>query len=473
MQKFLPVFEKILFSFLLFTVIFIPLVPKIPLLPVTGSFVAIRIEDFVTALLFLLWGLYILLSGKLKMLLSDSLNQAILLFFFVGGVSAFAAIFLTHTVSTHLAALHFLRRVELITILPVVTTLVHSKKQVTKILTALGGVTLITVFYGLGQKYLHFPIIATTTSELSKGEITYMNEWTRINSTFAGHYDFAIFLVMVITMMAAMFFYYKKLLVRGGMVVLAAFSFVALMLTAARLSFVAVVVGAALSLILVGKKNYLIVMFIVALVALAYPSQLRDRFVSTITVNLMHSGSRYTAETSQQNARSQLNIPTLPGNIVRVSDDATQSASYSAQYAPDIVPGEPTDTTELGVYRSFEIRLNVEWPRAINALMKDPLLGTGYSSIGLASDNDILRSLGEVGLLGTWAFVLILVIVFKRLWANFRQPTRFIKFLAAGTIAVLAAFLVNSLFIDVFEASKIAFLFWVMMGVGIAAAQES
>src|SRR5205814_2283829 len=45
--------------------------------------------------------------------------------------------------------------------------------------------------------------------------------------------------------------------------------------------------------------------------------------------------------------------------------------------------------------RSTSIRLNVEWPRAVRALTKNPLLGTGYSSITLATDNDYLRALGE------------------------------------------------------------------------------
>ena len=57
--------------------------------------------------------------------------------------------------------------------------------------------------------------------------------------------------------------------------------------------------------------------------------------------------------------------------------------------------------------RSVSIRLNVEWPRAIRAFSKNPLLGTGYSSITLATDNDFLRLLGEVGLVGALAFFLI------------------------------------------------------------------
>src|SRR3990167_10675400 len=48
--------------------------------------------------------------------------------------------------------------------------------------------------------------------------------------------------------------------------------------------------------------------------------------------------------------------------------------------------------------RSFNIRLKAEWPRAIRAFLKNPVLGTGYSSVGLAVDNDYLRSLAESGI---------------------------------------------------------------------------
>ena len=68
--------------------------------------------------------------------------------------------------------------------------------------------------------------------------------------------------------------------------------------------------------------------------------------------------------------------------------------------------------------RSTSIRLAVEWPRAMRAFYKSPFLGTGYSSITLATDNDYLRALGETGILGLTSFVLIFInmfIVFKNI----------------------------------------------------------
>ena len=54
--------------------------------------------------------------------------------------------------------------------------------------------TALVTFYGYGQKYLSFPIVSTMNSEFSKGQLIQMNIWTRVSSTFAGHYDLAAFL---------------------------------------------------------------------------------------------------------------------------------------------------------------------------------------------------------------------------------------------------------------------------------------
>lgn len=467
MPKFLLKFEAVLFWSVLILLVFIPLYPKFPLANIHGTFVAIRLEDFLIAAILALWGVFLIFSRQWKSFFTDKLNQTLLLFFFISGVSVFAGIFLTHTVELKLGIFHYLRRIELMLLLPFAYTAIKSKKQILTALMVLSGVVLIVNLYALGQQYLGWPVISTTNSEFSKGLILRLTPGARVNSTFAGHYDLAVFLVMVITLISALFFSLKKLRLQIWYSLLGVLSFVVLVMTAARLSFAAVIVGVTASLILTGKKIFILLLFFLVVAALVYPSQLRDRFISTITVNVMQEGQRYFAQTEEQNNRSKLNIPTLSTNIATKSADDSQS-STSAKLASDIAPGEPTDTTQLGVYRSFTIRLRQEWPRAIRAFVKDPLLGTGFSSLGLASDNDFLRSLGEVGILGTLAFSFILIEVFKRIWSNYKTADKFLKYFSAGIFSLVIAFLVNALFIDVFESSKIATLFWLILGVNLA-----
>lgn len=467
MQTLLKLQEKILLSLIAFLFIFIPLYPKFPLVNVAGTFVAIRIEDIFIAVTLLLWGIYIITSRKFKSLLSDKLYQAMLLFFFIGAVSSFSAIFLTHSVSPHISILHWARRVELMMLLPVVATVVKSYKQIMIMLITLSFVVMLVNLYALGQHYLNFPVISTTNSEFSKGLILQLTSGARVNSTFAGHYDLATFLAMSLVLSLALFFAVKKV-VKIWVVLLGVLSLTVLIMTAARLSFVAAIVGTATALIFLGKRKLILFLVIILTMILIYPSQLRDRLISTVTVNFFNQGQRYQPQTEDQRIRSRLNIPTL---AIKTSTDSAQTSTFatpSGETATDIAPGEPVDTTQLGVYRSFSIRLNLEWPRAITAFLKNPFLGTGYSSLGIATDNDLLRSLGEVGVLGTATFGLILIESIKRVFNIFKKGNRFLRYFSAGVLSMILAFLINGLFIDVFEASKVASLFWMILGLNLS-----
>lgn len=459
--------SKLLFLLSAFLFIFIPLYPKFPLANIAGTFVAVRAEDVLIAFLVGAWAIYIVISNQLKSLLRDRLIQAFMLFFFIGLVSTISANFLTHTVSLHISILHFLRRVEYMILLPIIATIVTTKKQFITILVILSLVLLAVSFYALGQQYLDWSVISTTNSEFSKGLILRLTPGARVNSTFAGHYDLAVFLAMALVLMTALFFAVGKFL-KMGIVFLSGLTMLVLIMTAARLSFAAAFFGIIIALVLLKKKKYIFLIFIASAIILIYPSQLRDRFVSTITINLLNMGQRYEGKTDDQKIRSQLNIPTL---AIKTSSESAQTSTFatgSGTIATDITPGEPIDTTQLGVYRSFQIRLNIEWPRAIRAFWKNPFLGTGYSSIDIATDNDILRSLGEVGFLGTAALGLIFIEVGKRIFCCFRNESKLVRYFSAGVLAMMIAFLVNGLFIDVLESSKVATLFWMMLGLNLA-----
>lgn len=472
MQKFLSISEKLLFWLIVFLLIFIPLYPKFPLLNIKGTFVAIRIEDLLIALVIGIWLVTIIYKRQVKELLKDKLNQALLLFFGIGLLSVFSAIFLTNTVEAHLAILHFLRRVELMLLLPVVLYTIKTKRQVIICLFTLAGVVLLVNLYALGQQYLNWPVISTTNSEFSKGLILYLTPGARVNSTFAGHYDLATFLMMALILMSSIFFYAKKIYYKAIIAIISALSFFVLVLTAARFSVAALFVSVLLVILLSGKKILILILIVLSLIGVLYPSQLRDRFISVITININQGGERYVPKDNNPNS-GKVNISTLPVEVPsptpsKISNQATTSATPSAKIASDIAPGEPIDSTQLGAYRSFSIRLNLEWPRAIRAFAKNPFLGTGYSSIGIATDNDFLRSIGEVGLLGTIAFGLIFIVIFKRLWSLTKKQDRLIKFLSIGVISIVVGFLLNGLAIDVFEASKVATLFWILLGISLA-----
>lgn len=115
---------------------------------------------------------------------------------------------------------------------------------------------------------------------------------------------------------------------------------------------------------------------------------------------------------------------------------------------------------------SFTTRFQGEWPKALAALKKNILFGSGYSSLGLAVDNNYLRLLGEIGLLGFASFFAIFVICgiyISKVLPKVDSPI--VRSFVLGFSAGVLGLMLNAVFIDVFEASKIAFLLWLLTGV--------
>ncbi len=133
---------------------------------------------------------------------------------------------------------------------------------------------------------------------------------------------------------------------------------------------------------------------------------------------------------------------------------------------------------------SAGIRLDTLWPNAIKAFKTNPLLGTGYSTLTKAkvweftvaesTDNDFLRLLGETGLLGLLSFMAIFWVILKTLWKAFLVAQKpYIYTLFAAGIGLTAGLLANALYIDVFEASKIAYGYWSLIGIILALAVKT
>ncbi len=482
MQKFLSLFEKFYFYILVALLAIIPLYPKLPLVSVAKTFVAIRLEDILISLAVLLW-LWINVK-QIKYYLSQTITQAFILFWFIGALSVFSGIFVTHSVEPSLGILHFVRRVEYMILFFLAATTVSNIHQVKLASKVLIVVAAVVVLYGFGQLYLNFPVVSTTNSEFSKGLILRLTEGARVNSTFAGHYDLAMFLTIALSIISVFFFYEnseinwrnlsgilsKKWIVTKQLLlgILGGLAFLLLGLTAARVSLVATLAALSVAFWISKKKILLLGLIILTCGLIVGIPELRHRLVATVTVNILGGGGpKYSPPPGTVNMFTpEKSIPKEQRTQVleQIKKDATDPAKQVTGVSRDVVPGEPINTTELGVYRSFGIRFDVEWPRALNAWYKNPLLGTGYASITLATDNDYLRSLGETGLLGTIAFILIFAILIKKMIWYLNNPSNFERYFIIGMLSATIGLLITAVFIDVFEASKIAEIYWLLMG---------
>jgi hypothetical protein len=434
-------FDNISRYLLAATLIIVPLFPKFPLLRITGSYVAIRFED----ILLLLLGIFIFIKviPRLKVFFADEIFRAFLIFFFIGLVSTISAAFVTHTIDLKIGILHLLRRAEYI--IPFLGVLLLLKgedvgKNLNFFIKLLFIVTIVAFVYGWGQRYFNLPIIITQNEEYSKGVALFWTPGSHINSTFAGHYDLAAVMVLFLPVFITGLFLIKDNISRLFLFVSTAAGFWLLINSVSRIAQFSYIVAVAVSLLLARKFKALGITLLISFAIILTSSNLLARFGRIF-------------EVIYRQVETKL--------IVSAADIVL----------PEKRPDAPATTVpEVQIFedRSTSIRLNVEWPRALRAFSKNFLLGTGYSSIELATDNDYLRLLGETGILGFFSFWLIFIRIGKSLkdLVTKKLPPLERTFGYAVIGGLLGTF-VTAFFIDVFEASKFAIIFWFLIGMGV------
>lgn len=430
----------------------VPLFPKFPFIRIPGTFVSIRLEDFILLILGVLLAIYTL--PYVRQFLLDKINRAILIYLAIGLVSVLTAILVTKTAPAHIGILHWLRRLEYFLAFFVgVLAINRDRDNLGFYFKTLLLVLFLTFLYGYGQKEFSWPIIITQNMEYSKGVALRWIPGSHINSTFAGHYDLASFLVMFMPLVVSGIFVLKGKFTKAAFTICFVAGLWLMANASSRISVVTFLMSSSLALVFVRKIKAIPVLVVISIIVFAMSSNLLVRYGRIIDVVKLRL--------------SDVSVQLIESNVY-----AAESAIPGKRVQPTPTPPPPPVVED----RSTSIRLNVEWPRAIRAFSKNPLLGTGYSSITLATDNDYLRALGEVGLFGFLAFALI----FFRLINNYVRAFPLVKnfkdvelVFIAGMIGALPGLLVNAVFIDIFEASKFAILFWMCTGfaVGIISAE--
>jgi len=424
-------------------ILFIPLYPKFPLYTVKGTHVFIRLDDIVVASAVFIWILYQI--NQHFPVLKQRINKLFFLYFLAIILSTTHALLIFQTEPTHILFLHLARRFQYMSLFFITISAIRKPKNLSFPYISLLITTFLVCLYGYGQKYLNFPVISTMNSEFAKGQLLQMSNWTRINSTFAGHYDLASFLSVILVIIGGIAITTKKTIIKYISITSWLIAFHSLTLTASRISIFALWGAITITIILLKKYLWIIPTSLIITFSMLTSKDLNQRLIATL----------YTAFPT----KTPTSIPTAPTPTVNpdITPLPANNETIILKTTPLITPKPtvfrhqidqpPLIDADTGVARSGEIRFKAEWPRAITAYKKNPLSGTGLGSITLATDNAYLRLLGESGILGFTTFFFIL------------NNLNIILFGAT------LSFLANAVFIDVFEASKTAYMFWIMMGV--------
>ena len=465
-------------------IFFVPLWPKLPFKMINYTYIAIRLDDIYLAILAFVFA-FQLLRRKV------ALNKKFILPFALFFISVFASfIWNAYVVKNmqlpHLGLLHSLRRVEYMIMFFIASSVIKTKKDFWQIISYFFISVFLVILYGLGQKFLNFPAVQTMNPEYAKGYILYLTPDSRISATFGGHYDLAIYLVMAIPLILSFYFAKKN----NMFLYLFVGALLILLYTSSRSSFIAYLIATVGFLLFIRKFKFLILVLILTAGLMFTTGEITKRFLKTFQVRRIlvddRTGAVYIGQTittkelpagsfyvklKDQTKNSDDNLNTFRNKIVQEKvNEATNSGvltvSNTDKYVATLSANlRPVNTVVSDI--SMATRFQVEWPRAINAFKKNPLLGTGPSSITEATDGDYFRWIGEVGLLGTITFLNILFLILKTIFVSIKKLSFEEKLIGYGFIFGFFALFINASYIDAFEASKVAYVFWTLAGLYI------
>ncbi len=486
-------------------VIFCILIPKFPIFFIGDYPTPVRIEDFLWLLL-IVSGITILINQKISIrnVFFSKISISILVWLSISLVSTLINISKNHIPFSNL--LFYIRFFQYLSLYYLSQLFPLTQTQFKWVLKLLLASTTVVIIWSLLQ-------FMGLVGGFGGGfyNYQYINGTDRVFASFSGPYELAGYLLLILPILISQIIMADKVFRKVGLFMVWLLAVLILGFSGARFP----VIVASLSILPLAFIKFSIknlsFIFFMSVLTIAIPllssKTMMDRF-STLTI----SQAEYLAQLSP----SPISSPTLtliPTQILLPTDTPTitkvptisNTQVPTDMLMPTISPGLPTPTniqingpsptivmTPTQVIptptiiasniidqitkpiksifqalatndRSLDLRINVNWPLAWARFRQNPLLGGGLGAVGVGVDGEFVTLLGETGILGLIAFFLIFILMISKLihaWKSNNGKNGLIEL----ALSLLVVMLVSGLLSDNFRASKIAILFWFLIG---------
>ncbi|GIK83848.1 MAG: hypothetical protein BroJett025_04700 [Patescibacteria group bacterium] len=493
-----------LFVFSAFLIVFIPLFPKIPIFDVLpGYIVRARPEDILIFITALIW---LKDAYKKRFKVKSTYFWMVVLYTISGLISILLGTLLIKSIPAQLlhigkSSLHLFRYLEYFALFFFTYSSIKTQKQLKIVLVLLAFTILGVVLYGFGQEYLHFPLYSTMNREYSKGTTLYLQEGARPQSTFAGHYDLAAYLVIVLPIIFSLALNTLQIdLKRLQKTIKQKSTYTSIFLHIVH------ILGAWM-LVTSGSKTallaYVVGIFVVLLLHLQKLGNIKQQLkwgsiaVVLVTIALtifLNFFALTTRDKFISLIKTAFNGSDIPANPDATPDDLVGDGVVFKQITIQNDDGterkewiEEKSTWSQNALKyglSMGIRLDTLWPNALKGFINNPLFGNGYATLvsisnpgeystAESTDNNFLRTIGETGILGFLTFYGFICIIALEIFKQKTETAPIIQALRIGFLGSILGILINATYIDVFAASKVAYTFWAFAGITIAAVKPN
>jgi hypothetical protein len=409
---------------LLAGLVVLPLYPKIALIAIRDTYIPIRIDDLVTMAILAAWAVVLVRERRRPRVPPVALPAVVWLGF--GLLSLVLGAAVLGTIGWGTGILFWAKPIEYLLLGWAAYDLLDRPDRWRAAIWIVFITAAVVVGYALLERFQLVPPAPNYASDVTARR-------GALGSTMGDQHQMASYLGIVVLTGAALWHRARRWLRVGGLVALVATAYV-LQHAAARSEFIALGLGLVVLLSWRPARLPAAVMLLSMAIMFVLP---------------------FSAERALDRA---FGLPSA------ASTDGSPGFDGTAGGPPVSVAGRIAD---LGDDRSLSIRLE-RWPVFINKAMQDPLFGVGPSAATEAADGYYVRSFTEVGIVGTIAFVTMIVAVVLALRRVVREGAGAPRALAIGLIVATLFVALVSVLIDTWVASRVMQLYWPLVGAALA-----
>lgn len=409
--------------FLLAALVAYPLYPKVGLVKVSGTYIPIRFDDIITAVLGLVWAATLLRQRRVPVF-PVAIGALAALWMASGLISLIVGVAILHSIGAATGFTFWAKPFEYLLIGLIGFDLVRTRQVSVKwVLAAVFAAAGLVTMYGVLERIGVFPSFPGTTP--IPGVII---------STIGDPHELASYVGLVVVIGVALW----PSLSRN-----------------ARICLGVGLIPAVFVMFNAGARSEYLTLFGVMVVLAVWP---------------LTRGLRKPALTA---AAVLLLVFFSP-----IAIDALKPPAPSTGTSHGGGSTAPTVTSRLGdptLASSLHTRFLVKWPDDIKKTLRDPLFGLGPSSGTEAVDGYYVRALLEFGIVGLALFLGLLLSIWRAIRRTVASETGLNRDLAVGLLAGTLFVAGVGILIDTWVASRVMEMYWPLLGVtlGIAAVQTS